>query len=216
VCAGVAAATVNDAQAVRSAAGLAVGVAATLVTALFQIWAGTKQRELRASSMQLLHAYTPQAAALLAALVPLLEPLRPRAGAPPPPGARFGDGSLLGYRPSPAAAAAILASAALGLLVSLSTFLVVGATSPLTYNVVVRAPASGPGLRGLPDPSSCALRARACTPSTPCPPLPTPSPLSGPPEDDHHPGRRLPAVWRRHATQEAGGRGPRVWRHCVV
>lgn len=160
VCAGVLAATVTDTQAASNVAGLAVGVAATLVTALFQIWAGTKQRELRASSMQLLLAYTPQAAALLAALVPLVEPLRLPAGAPPPAGGRFGDGSLLGYRPSPAAAAAILVSAVLGLLVSLSTFLVVGATSPLTYNIVV-------GDRGV-----CASRGTAhmAGPTPPCAP----------------------------------------------
>jgi len=39
-------------------------------------------------------------------------------------------------RYTPAAAAAIIISALLGLLVSLSTFLVIGCTSSLTYNVV--------------------------------------------------------------------------------
>eukprot|EP00198_Chlamydomonas_reinhardtii_P002336 XP_001691672.1 predicted protein [Chlamydomonas reinhardtii] len=83
---------------VSNLVGIAVGVGATLMTALYQIWAGSKQKELKASSMQLLHAYTPQ------------------------------------YHT--AAVAAIIISAILGLLVSLSTFLVIGATSSLTYNVV--------------------------------------------------------------------------------
>lgn len=54
------------------------------------------------------------------------------AAAPPirPPG------SLLAYQYHTAAVAAIIISAILGLLVSLSTFLVIGATSSLTYNVV--------------------------------------------------------------------------------
>ena len=45
-------------------------------------------------------------------------------------------GTLLGYKYSTAAIIAIAVSALLGLLVSLSTFLVIGATSSLTYNVV--------------------------------------------------------------------------------
>lgn len=41
-----------------------------------------------------------------------------------------------GYNYSGSALAAIFLSAVLGLLVSLSTFLVIGATSSLTYNVI--------------------------------------------------------------------------------
>lgn len=44
--------------------------------------------------------------------------------------------TLLGYRYTPASIIAIAASSVLGLLVSLSTFLVIGSTSSLTYNVV--------------------------------------------------------------------------------
>jgi solute carrier family 35 protein E3 len=142
VCLGVAVATVTDTHMARNARGLAVGLAATLVTAMYQIWAGTKQKELRASSMQLLHQYTPQAAAILGLLVPIMEPvgwghLRGGAVAAAAGAGVWGDGTLLGYNFTPAAAAAIVLSAVLGLLVSLSTFLVIGATSSLTYNVVV-------------------------------------------------------------------------------
>ncbi|EIE22332.1 hypothetical protein COCSUDRAFT_6302, partial [Coccomyxa subellipsoidea C-169] len=86
--------------------GWGVGGGAVASTALYQIWAGTKQKELGAGSMQ------------------------PLGWADPIPG------TLLGYQYSFAAIAAIAISAALGLLVSLSTFLVIGATSSLTYNVV--------------------------------------------------------------------------------
>jgi hypothetical protein len=110
-------------------AGPQVGVAATVMTALYQIWAGSKQKELRASSMQLLHQYTPQAALMLAVLIPMAEPLGLSPASRSPEtiiGFPYGTWNLL----------AILLSAALGLLVSLSTFLVIGATSSLTYNVV--------------------------------------------------------------------------------
>ena len=45
------------------------------MTALYQIWVGSKQKELDANSSQLLHAYTPQATVLLAILVPIFEPM---------------------------------------------------------------------------------------------------------------------------------------------
>jgi len=48
---------------------------ATAVTALYQIWVGSKQKELEANSSQLLLAYTPQATVLLAILVPIFEPM---------------------------------------------------------------------------------------------------------------------------------------------
>lgn len=90
VCAGIAIATVTDDRIISNFFGLGVGLAATVVTAMYQIWAGTKQKELQASSMQLLHQYTPQAAVLLAVLIPLMEPVG-RLGSTDPQ-------TLLGYR----------------------------------------------------------------------------------------------------------------------
>ena len=46
------------------------------------------------------------------------------------------EDTILGYNYTPAAVGAIMFSSVLGLLVSLSTFLVIGVTSSLTYNVV--------------------------------------------------------------------------------
>ena len=48
----------------------------------------------------------------------------------------FGLGTLLGYPYTWIAVGAILTTAVLGLIVSLSTFLVIGATSSVTFNVV--------------------------------------------------------------------------------
>ena len=105
VCTGVTIATVTDPIVVNNSTGLIVGVAglsvclcmsahsnqslkqqpflallvlhlaATCVTALYQIWVGSKQKELDANSSQLLLAYTPQATALLSILVPIFEPM---------------------------------------------------------------------------------------------------------------------------------------------
>ena len=72
VCFGVALATVTDHGLTTSSLGLLVGISAILVTAMYQVWAGSKQRELQTGSMQLLHQYTPLAACMLAVLVPVL------------------------------------------------------------------------------------------------------------------------------------------------
>ena len=40
-----------------------------------QVWIGTKQKELEAGSMQLMHQYTPWATGLLSILVPIFEPV---------------------------------------------------------------------------------------------------------------------------------------------
>ena len=55
--------------------GVLVGFGAVVLTAIYQVLAGSKQKELQASSMQLLHQYCPMAALCLAILVPSFEPL---------------------------------------------------------------------------------------------------------------------------------------------
>ena len=129
VCLGVALATMTDHGMTTNLLGLLVGLAAILVTAMYQVWAGSKQKELQTSSMQLLHQYTPLAAAMLAVLVPILEPIGMFETLPD-------AHSLMGFRYTFSAVTAIAISSVLGLLVSLSTFLVIGATSSLTYNIV--------------------------------------------------------------------------------
>ena len=75
--------------------------------------------------------YCPYAAGLLLFLVPTFEPLGIST-----PGSKPQEDSLLSFEYTPKIVAAIALTAVLGLLVSLSTFLVIGATSSLTYNVV--------------------------------------------------------------------------------
>ena len=90
-----------------------------------QVWVGAKQKELGVGSMQLLHQSTPQSSLMLLGAVLVMEqPLMTTTGGP------------LGFDYTFAAVATIIVSALLGLAVSLSTFLVIGATSSLTYNVV--------------------------------------------------------------------------------
>jgi hypothetical protein len=67
-----------------------------------QVWIGTKQKELQAGSMQLMHQYCPWAAGLLAVLVPIFEPM---GFADPRPD------TILGYDYTPAACVAIAGSA---------------------------------------------------------------------------------------------------------
>ncbi|KAK9842031.1 hypothetical protein WJX81_004974 [Elliptochloris bilobata] len=132
LCVGVTMATVTDDQVATNPVGLLVALLAVACTAVYQIWAGAKQKELGAGSMQLMHQFAPHATALLAGLVVSVEPL----GLPGSPGGGYGLGTLLGYPYSWIAVGAILTTAILGLIVSLSTFLVIGATSSVTFNVV--------------------------------------------------------------------------------
>eukprot|EP00210_Caulerpa_lentillifera_P005680 g5432.t1 len=127
VCLGIGIATITDSRVSTNLIGLLVGLSAVLSTACYQVFAGSKQKELEAGSMQLLHEYTPVASVLLGILIPIFEPVGWLDQKPD---------TLLGYHYSLGACSAILVSAMLGLLVSLSTFLVIGATSSLTYNVV--------------------------------------------------------------------------------
>jgi len=80
-------------------------------------------------STQLLDQFSPVAAGMLAVCIPILEPLGLGAGGET-------RSTLLGYNMTFGAALAIAISSVLGLLVNYSTFLVIGETSSLTYNVV--------------------------------------------------------------------------------
>jgi hypothetical protein len=59
VCAGVGLSTVTDTQMGSNALGWGVGGGAVLSTAMYQIWAGSKQKELGAGSMQALALPSP-------------------------------------------------------------------------------------------------------------------------------------------------------------
>ena len=88
---------------------------------------------MQVSSMQLMDNYCPYAAGLLCFLVPVFEPLGIDT-----PLVKQHTVTLFSFPYTPIIVGAIALTAVLGLLVSLSTFLVIGATSSLTYNVVSR------------------------------------------------------------------------------
>jgi hypothetical protein len=88
---------------------------------------------------------------MLAASLPLIEPaavldiVRPSSAHLK----TTAEASPTGFVATPLAVLTILLSAALGLLVTLSTFLVIGATSALTYNVVGHLKTGGVILGGV-------------------------------------------------------------------
>jgi solute carrier family 35 protein E3 len=116
-CIGVAIGSVTDAEA--NFFGTIVALSALLVTCMYQIWVGTKQKELEMNSYQLLYVQAPISAVLLIPLVPMLDPL-----------------SKLTEMPDSGTLVAIFVSSCLAFLVNLSIFLVIGKTSPVTYNVL--------------------------------------------------------------------------------
>ena len=75
VCVGVGLSTVTDTHMGSHMSGWLVGLGAITATAAYQIWAGTKQKELQAGSMALLEQYSPVAALMLSFMVAVFEPL---------------------------------------------------------------------------------------------------------------------------------------------
>jgi solute carrier family 35 protein E3 len=116
-CLGVAIASFTDPEV--NPLGTFIALSALLVTSMYQIWVGTKQKELDCSSYQLLYYQAPLSALMLLPIVPLFDPL-----------------STLKEMPTNETLIAILISSVLAFLVNLSIFLVIGKTSPVTYNVL--------------------------------------------------------------------------------
>ena len=116
-CTGVALATGSDTEA--NAFGTFVALSALLITAQYQIWVGTKQKELECSSWQLLWWQAPISAVMLIPAIPFFDPI-----------------AQLTQIPDKTTIAAIFLSSCLAFLVNLSIFLVIGKTSPVTYNVL--------------------------------------------------------------------------------
>lgn len=119
ICVGVAIATVADAEA--NFVGTVFALSALLITSMYQIWVKSKQRELECNSYQLLYYQAPISALLLIPIIPVFD--------------RTSEMVSRGL-PSAEALTWIAASCALAFLVNLSTFLVIGQTSPVTYNVL--------------------------------------------------------------------------------
>ncbi|EDO43918.1 predicted protein [Nematostella vectensis] len=93
-----------------------------LVTSLYQVWVGAKQKEFQVNSMQLLYYQAPLSAILLGCVVPMFEPIT-------------GHGGVFSSWPLEAVLA-VLASGAVAFSVNLSIYWIIGNTSPVTYNMV--------------------------------------------------------------------------------
>lgn len=131
VCLGVALATVADLSV--TLLGMGVAFIGSCFTAAYQIFAGTMQKKLGLDSNQLVYNVAPYSFAFLLVLIPIFENV-----------GFYGDvmmsegnpETILGYRPTPAALFMIFLSSILGVCVTLSTFLFIHATNPVTFNVV--------------------------------------------------------------------------------
>lgn len=116
-CIGVAIATASDSEA--NFLGTMIALSALLVTCMYQIWVGTKQTELQCNSFQLLYYQAPISCLMLV------------------PVAFFSDNLTEKFVPPCFEAVMwILFSGVLAFLVNISIFLVIGKTSPVTYNVL--------------------------------------------------------------------------------
>ena len=115
-CAGVVIATVSEVH--LRALGVLVAAMAVVITSLYQIWVGSEQRALDVNALQLLAHQAPLSAALLATLIPLF------------------DRQVFRLHWSPSLLGMIALSSTFAVGVNVSSFLIIGHTSALTYNVV--------------------------------------------------------------------------------
>ena len=144
MCVGVTLATVSDVGV--SGFGLIIGFCAIMGAVQQQILIGTMQKDLNASANQLLVAYTPYSFTMLFLISPVDLML-------PDNKAQGWDAYNLWIQNNftTAAVVTIVLSGCLGLLVSLSTYLLIGHTSALTYNIV-RMPLSNQAFAASPVP----------------------------------------------------------------
>lgn len=91
-----------------------------LVTSLYQVWVGSKQKEFNLNSMQLLYFQAPLSAAMLLCVVPFFEPIQ----------------VTVQQSWSWTALLMVLASGCVAFTVNLSIYWIIGNTSPITYNMV--------------------------------------------------------------------------------
>lgn len=100
--------------------GTVVAFSGVIVTSLYQIWVGTKQKELQCDAMQLLYFQAPISAVALIFAVPFFDDLA----------------ALRAYEWNSEAIRDIVISALLAFGVNISIYGIIGRTSPVTYNVV--------------------------------------------------------------------------------
>ena len=122
-CVGVAMATVNDVSV--NAQGTLFAVLGLLGGVFYQLWVKTKQKALNADSFQVLTYQAPQSAFIVLFMTPLFDQVQ-------------GPKGLLArlQTMSPQLVMALGVASAIAFCVNLSLFLVIGRTSPLSYQVL--------------------------------------------------------------------------------
>lgn len=123
VCLGVIVTTVTDFR--LNLVGTGYAVAGVIVTSFYQIWSGTLQRSLDCNALQLQTYVAPLAALFVMPFVPIFDRY---SGADP--------GSIWFYKFDSTNAPAITVTGFFGFLVNISIFLVIGRSSPLSYNIL--------------------------------------------------------------------------------
>jgi len=118
VCAGVVIATETNLE--INFAGVVTGLLGVMSSSIYQIWVETKQHEFECSPAQLLHHQAPISFLILLPVIFLTEPVK----------------EVLTFHLTLKSGLAIFGSAILAFLVNLSTYIVIGTTSPLTYNMI--------------------------------------------------------------------------------
>jgi solute carrier family 35 protein E3 len=117
-CIGVLGATMEEVTV--SVLGSSVAFISVFVTAMYQVLVGAKQKSLEADSMQLLSYQAPISAIMLLICCPFFENIHQIMTFP------YSSGLMI----------TILSSSLLAALVNVSTFLIIGHTSAISYNVV--------------------------------------------------------------------------------
>ena len=118
---GVTLATVSHVE--TNFAGTVFGILGIVSTSMYQIWVKTQQEALKCSPQQLLYYQAPVSGAMIVLIIPFCENI-------------FGKDGLLALKWSWPLFVWVNISAFLAFLVNLSIFLVIGKTSPVTYNVL--------------------------------------------------------------------------------
>lgn len=105
--------------------GTGYAVAGVIVTSLYQIWSGTLQRSLDCNGLQLQTYVSPLAAAFVLPFIPLLDNYSPN-----------DPQSIWFYKFASDNTPIIAVTGFFGFLVNISIFLVIGRSSPLSYNIL--------------------------------------------------------------------------------